>query len=99
MANPMQMWNSWFTLSCQAAQLGWEAQEVIALRMMRLAGGGAVAETETRRMISEKAAALAEAQGAAVASAVMGGQSHHVAKKVLGVYKKRVQGNRRRLHR
>jgi hypothetical protein len=99
MSNPMQAWNAWCALSLQAARVGWEAQGVIALRMMRLATQGAASQTEARRMVTEKVAALAEAQTTAVAAAVKGGKSHRVAKKVLGVYKKRVRANRRRLTR
>jgi hypothetical protein len=93
MSNPMRMWNQWMTFSFQAAKLGWEAQGVMALRFMRLAKGGALAQTEAGRMVTEKVAALAEAQTAAVT----GGTHHHVAKKVLRVYKKRVGNNKRRL--
>jgi hypothetical protein len=99
MSNPMQMWSAWCALSLQAAQLGWEAQGVIALRMMRLAAPGARSQSEARRMVTEKVAALAEAQTAAAAAAVRGGGSAQAAKKVLGVYRKRVRRNRRRLTR
>jgi hypothetical protein len=51
----------------------------------------------SRRMVTEKVAALAEAQTAAATVVIKGGKSHRVAKKVLGVYKKRVRANRRRL--
>ncbi len=50
-------------------------------------------------MVTEKVAALAEAQAAAAAAVIRGAKDHHVAKKVLGVYKKRVRANRRRLKR
>ena len=50
-------------------------------------------------MVTEKFAAFAEAQAAAVATTIEGGNSHRVGKKVVGVYKKRVRGNRRRLTR
>jgi hypothetical protein len=79
--------------------LGWEAQNVMALRLMRLATGGALAQSESTRMVSEKLFALGEAQAAAVLATMRGGGSPRVAKKVLGVYKKRVRGNRRRLTR
>ena len=97
MSNPMQMWNDWFALSLQTAKLGWEAQGVMALRVMRMAAQPAHSQTEARRMVTEKVAALAEAQAATVAAVIEGGKNHHVAKKVLGVYKKRVRANRRRL--
>jgi hypothetical protein len=99
MSNPMQMWNDWCALSVQAARLGWEAQGVIALRVMRMATQPAHSQTEARRMVTEKVAALGEAQAAAAVAVIKGGKSHRVAKKVLGVYKKRVRANRRRLTR
>jgi hypothetical protein len=99
MSNPMQMWNDWLALSLQTAKLSWEAQGVMALRVMRMAAQPAHSQTEAHRMVTEKAAALGEAQGAAVTASITGGKSHRVAKKVLGVYKKRVRANRRRLTR
>ena len=50
-------------------------------------------------MVTEKVVALGEAQAAAAAAVVKGGKSHRVAKKVFGVYKKRVRANKRRLTR
>jgi hypothetical protein len=97
MSNPMQMWNAWCALSLQTARLGWEAQGVMALRMIRLTAQGRPNQPEAYRMVTEKVAALAEAQAAATAAAISGGDSHRVAKKVLGVYKKRVRANKRRL--
>ncbi len=99
MSHPLQAWNAWCALSLQAARLGWEAQGVIALRMMRLATPGAAGGTEARRMVTEKVAALAETQAAAAAVAIKGGKNRRVAKKVLGIYRKRVRANRRRLTR
>jgi hypothetical protein len=99
MSNPMQVWSDWCALSLQTAKLGWEAQGVMALRVMRMATQPARSQTEARRMVTEKVAALGEAQAAAVAAVMKGGKNHRVAKKVLGVYKKRVRANRRRLTR
>jgi hypothetical protein len=99
MSNPFWSWNEWYALSLQAARLGWEAQNVMAIRLMRLATQGSGSRTEARRMITEKVVALAEAQGAAVAAITKGAKSHHVAKKALGVCRKRVRANRRRLTR
>src|SRR5580692_9741492 len=97
MSNPLKMWNDWFALSLQTAKLSWEAQNVIALRVMRMATQPAHSQTEARRMVTEKVAALGEAQVAATAAAMKGGNNHRVAKKVLGVYGKRVRANKRRL--
>jgi hypothetical protein len=79
--------------------LGFEAQQVVGLRLMRIATGGARGQDEAQRMVKEKLAAFAEAQAAAVATTIEGGSSQRVGKKVLGVYKKRVRGNKRRLTR
>ena len=45
--------------------LALEAQSVIALRLMRIAAGGALARSETTRMVTEKVQALGEAQAVA----------------------------------
>jgi len=79
--------------------LGFEAQQVIGLRFLRLAAGGARGQDEAQRMVKEKLAAFAEAQAAAVTTAIEGGSSRRLGKKVVGVYKKRVRGNKRRLTR
>jgi len=91
------MLNPLFTLSFQAARVGWEMQSVMALRLLRLMGGGASAQSEARRMVSDKMAALAEAQTSATTVAAKGGNGAKVAKTVLNVYGKRVRANKRRL--
>ena len=93
------MWNDWLSLSSQTAMLAFEAQSVIALRLMRIAGGGALARSEATRMVTEKVQALGEAQAVAAVGSLTGRKRRHIAKKVVGVYKKRVRGNRRRLAR
>ena len=40
--------------------LALEAQSVIALRLMRIAAGGALARSETTRMVTEKVQAIGE---------------------------------------
>jgi DNA-binding NarL/FixJ family response regulator len=99
MLNLMRMWSTWYSLSMQAARLAWDAQGVMALRSMQIAReslrGG---QSETHRMVTEKIAALTEAQ-AAVATAAVHGSSHRAIKKALGVYKKRVRHNKQRLRR
>ena len=90
--------NPW-TFSLDLARLGMEAQTVIALRMMRLAAGGALANREARRMIAEKGAAAVAAQMAA-AAALAGGRGPGVAtKRAYGTYKRAVSRNRQRLSR
>ncbi len=99
MSNAFRVWNNWFSLSSQTAMLALEAQNVIALRLMRIAAGGALAKSEATRMVTEKVQALGEAQAVAAVGSMRGRNSRHIAKKVIGVYKKRVRGNRRRLTR
>ena len=79
--------------------LGLEVQQVVALRVMRLAAGGSRGGAEAQRMVTEKFAAFAEAHAAAVTGAIAGADGHRIGRKVLGVYKKRVRGNSRRLTR
>jgi hypothetical protein len=93
------LFNPWLKLAREAVQLGWEAQRVIALRLARLAAGGASARIESRRMVNEKAAAIAEAHAAIIGGAAIGRNGTTVAKKVLRIYRKRVKANRRRLSR
>jgi len=75
----------------------WDAQAVILLRSLRIAKGGAAANAETQRMITEKIAALGEAQLAATVATLKGSKKDRVAKKALAVYVTRVRRNRRRL--
>jgi hypothetical protein len=79
--------------------MGLEAQGVMALCMLRLAGGGARAQAEAGRMVTEKILAAGEAQTAAVAAALRGDKEHVIANKALGIYRKRVRANKRRLTR
>jgi hypothetical protein len=93
------MYNPWLALSLKAVQMGVEAQSVIALRMLRLATGGARMEAEASRMVTEKVAAAAEAQAVATVSTLSGVSPHVAASKALRVVKKRVRANKRRLSR
>jgi hypothetical protein len=70
------MFNPWLSFGLKAWQVGLEAQSVIALRMLRLAAGGARAETEASRMVTEKILAAGEAQMSAAAVAVRGHKKH-----------------------
>jgi len=87
----------WVVLTMRAFQLSIEAQNVIALRMLRLASGDVRGQAELNRMVIEKIDAAAEAQVAAAAALLNGHKDHVIAGKALTVYKKRVRANRRRL--
>ena len=113
MINALGIWNNWVSLSSQAAMLPLRTQSVIALRLMRIVGGAlARSEAEATRMGTEKVQALGDAQLVAPVEPMTGRHPRriakksmarrnrrHIAKKVAGVYKKRVRGNRRRLTR
>ena len=77
--------------SFAAFMLAIESNRVIALRMMKLAAGGAAAQAEARLMVSEK---VSEAMAAGVT--LMSGGSHT---KVIRQYRRRVAANARRLGR
>jgi hypothetical protein len=62
---------------------------------MRIAAQSPRSQTEARRMVIEKVAALAEVQSAAATDAIKGGNSHRVAKKVWPFTGKRVPSRRR----
>jgi hypothetical protein len=91
--------NPWLALTFKTMQLGFEAQNVIALRMMRFAAGGASGQSEARRMVTEKIAAGVEAQAAVASGAITGQSDTVVAGKLLRVLQKRVRANKRRLSR
>jgi hypothetical protein len=93
------MLNPWLALTFKTMQLGFEAQNVIALRMMRFAEGGPRGQNETRRMITEKIAAGFQAQLTAVSGMMTGQKDTVVAGTVLRGLQKRVHANKRRLSR
>jgi len=89
----------WFDVALKAFQLGVDAQSVIALRMIRLASGGARAQNEAQRMVMEKITAVAEAQTAAATAILNGHEDHEVFSKTLGAFDRHVRANKRRLSR
>jgi len=61
------MFSKWLKLSTDLAIANFDAQQVIALRLAKIAKGGPAAHREARRMVIEKVAASAEA-GLAIAA-------------------------------
>jgi hypothetical protein len=55
------MYDSWLRLGFDTVRLGMEAQTVVALRLAKLSLGGAAAQIEAQRMVTEKVEAAAEA--------------------------------------
>jgi hypothetical protein len=91
----LNLWHAYF----RAAQVGWDANVVVAMRLMRLAVGGALAQREAQMMVAEKVAAIAEAQAAATTKMLMGAGMAAAAKSASAVYQRKVRANRRRLTR
>lgn len=87
---------SWSRLMFDASRLWADAGMVVALRSWRMMSGGpAVAQREADRMLSEKVEAGFELAGALAGGRVTTPEA--AARKALGVYGKRVRGNRKRL--
>jgi hypothetical protein len=96
------MLNPWLALTFQAARMTWDAQSAMALRLMKLADGGTVAQSKANGMSAEKVAAPAEAQAVAAAAIVAtkvlrkGRNGAPIGKKVSNASKKKVRANERR---
>jgi hypothetical protein len=85
------MLKAWMDFAFDSALLCAEAQEVMALRLMKLASGGAHAQSEVQRMVAEKGFAFVEAAGSLAAGASM--------ERVMRRYRSIVRANKRRLSR
>lgn len=83
--------NIWWKYSRDLALSGFDAQRVIALRLLKLAAGGPAASAEAQRMLVEKWTASAEAAATLASSGS--------APKVLRRYRAIMRSNERRLRR
>ena len=83
------MFKNWMKITGDAAMLGFETQQVMHLRIMKLFAGGPKAHSEALRMFTEKTTALAEA----TMTLSRGGS----AQRVLRRYRTHVRSNQRRL--
>ena len=79
----------WLDMAGEMAGLAFEAGQVIPLRLMRIAAGGAAGKRESRRMVREKVDAAAHA-GIAFA---FGDSPQKIVRQV----RRKVRANRRRL--
>ncbi len=79
----------WWNLPWNIAAANLEAQQVITLRLMKMARGGPGAQKEAHKMVSEKMVAAVEA-----ATALAGGTSLDV---ILKRYRTIMRANSRRL--
>ena len=89
---------SWFGLWTDYLHLGFEAQTVVGLRLMKIASGGAAAEAETRLMVMEKSSAAADALKE-IALSLAARRGDRTPTKLVRLYRRRVRANRKRLTR
>jgi hypothetical protein len=88
---------SWWKLWIDVLDLGFEARRVIVLRLTRIAAGGAAANAECARMVSEKFAAAAAARTAAAGALARGMGIDRAASLALAPVRRAVRANHRRL--
>ncbi len=88
--------NSMTRLFADAMKMGFDANQVIATRLMRMATGAVDSKRESKLMVTEKLEAAAEATMAA-ATSIATGQPHRAPGRALSAYNKRVKRNLRRL--
>ena len=88
--------SEWLTFGFGAAVMGFEAQQIIAMRLLKLSGGGPAAAAEFDQMVSEKAKAIAEI-GQAAASAALSRDGSKLPANALRVVRGPVNANRKRL--
>ena len=88
--------STWIRFSQSVAKLTFDSQQVIGLRLLRLAAGGPAAEVESRRMVAEKLASIVEAQ-IRMAGEIATGRGHLAPARALAVFQRKVSANRRRL--
>ncbi len=85
--------DQWF----EAARFGADVQQVMTLRIMRIASGGPDAATEAQKMISEKLAAFGESQVALMTALTTGSSFEAAAAKAYAPLRRAVRANSRRL--
>jgi hypothetical protein len=88
----------WLRLGAEAWLLGFESANVIALRMLRVAGGGSAATAEAQRMAREKLVAVSMLQWRTWLG-LLGHSAPEITDGSLRHYRKLVRANRRRLER
>jgi hypothetical protein len=86
-----------YTAFANVARLAIEAQQVIALRCMVFAIGGAKARRETRRMVREKLVASGQIGMANATAFAQGKSAEAIGARTVSDYRKIVRRNRARL--
>jgi hypothetical protein len=89
----MLFWKPWL----DAVRFGFEVQSVVALRLFKIAAGGAEGQAEFTKMLTEKVEAMADAQAAGATALVQGKSMKVVSSRAMTPIKRRVRANHRRL--
>ncbi len=87
---------NWAAMAMQGTMLAIESQQVIALRLTKLAMGAPDSQREAELMVTEKVNAMVDS-GHMMFKAAMGGHADMGAEKIIQHYRSTVRANRRRL--
>jgi hypothetical protein len=87
---------NWSKFATDAVKLGVTANMVIAMRVAKIALGGARARSESKLMVAEKVKAATQANIAAAAD-ILTGRAYKSPARTLALYQKKVSSNLRRL--
>jgi hypothetical protein len=90
-----EFWRLW----AQMAMIGWEAQAVIAMRLLGMGGVWSVTPSENTRMVTEKAAAFTTAAMQGALAAAQGKRPDEIAQTMLRPIRRKTRSNSRRLAR
>jgi len=90
---PFDLWRA----SLEVGTLAFEAQAVVTMRMMGMAGIWPVAKSESRRMLAEKPPAFAKAAAVATTKAIRGGRVDEVVSVAAKSLTTKTRANRKRL--
>jgi hypothetical protein len=93
--NPVTAWAN----SLQIAFIAAEAQAIVAMRLLGMAGVWSVPPGEKSRMISEKLKAIAKSNGNALAAAIRARTPDEVFAAAIKPYRQQTRANTRRLTR
>jgi hypothetical protein len=87
---------NWASMAMQGTMLALESQQVIALRLTKIAMGDPDAQREAERMVTEKVEAMVDSSHL-MFKAAMGGHADMGAENIIKRYRTTVRANRRRL--
>jgi hypothetical protein len=90
-----EIWKSWI----DAAEFGFEAQRVVAMRLMKIAAGGPAGLAECTQMVTEKFTAAAAAHSAGAIALARGSSFEAATGLALVPVRRSVRANHRRLSR